>query len=132
MCHNEKSILVTCRGFQGLSIGSARCHDHKLEPITTKDYSGLYSVLKSSKEPDSAPALPQGDTAETREFREKNLKLRGDYATASIAGASAAIHAERSRLGELGDWKAKKQSLCTDLAKVEVKKGGTLDFIVSS
>ena len=37
-----------------------------------------------------------------------------------------------SRAGELGEWKAKAQSVCTDLAKVAVKKGDTLDFIVSS
>ncbi|MFM8470322.1 MAG: hypothetical protein ACKODH_10180, partial [Limisphaerales bacterium] len=37
-----------------------------------------------------------------------------------------------SRSGPLGEWTAKKQAVCTDLAKIAVKKGDTLDFIVSS
>jgi len=96
----DDTIDVIGRGLMGMTIGCARCHDHKLEPITTKDYYGLYAVLKSSKEPDDAPALPQADSPEVQEFRAKNLQLRTDYATASIKGASAAIHAARSRLGD--------------------------------
>ena len=96
----DDTLDVIGRGLMGLSIGCARSHDHKLEPITTKDYYGLYAVLKSSKEPDFAPTLPQAETADTREFREKNLKLRSDYASASIKGASDAIHEARSRLGD--------------------------------
>jgi hypothetical protein len=37
-----------------------------------------------------------------------------------------------SRAGQLGEWTAKKQAVCTDLTKIAVKKGDTLDFIVSS
>jgi hypothetical protein len=37
-----------------------------------------------------------------------------------------------SRDGLLGEWTAKKQALCTDLTQIPVKKGDTLDFIVSS
>ena len=96
----DDTLDVIGRGLMGLTIGCARCHDHKLEPITTKDYYGIYAVLKSSKEPDMAPALPQADTPEVREFREKNLKLRGDFALASIKGASAAIHEARVRVGD--------------------------------
>lgn len=37
-----------------------------------------------------------------------------------------------SRSGVLGEWTANKQAVCTDLNKIAVKKGDTLDFIVSS
>ncbi len=96
----DDTIDVIGRGLMGLTIGCARCHDHKLEPIPTKDYYGLYAILKSSKEPDMTPALPQADTPEVREFREKDLKLRGDFAVASIKGASVAIHEARTRVGD--------------------------------
>ena len=43
-------IDVTMRGFQGLTVSCARCHDHKFDPIPTKDYYSLYSVFASSRE----------------------------------------------------------------------------------
>ncbi len=32
----------------GLSIGCARCHDHKFDPIPTKDYYALYGIFEST------------------------------------------------------------------------------------
>ena len=96
----DDTIDVIGRGLMGLTIGCARCHDHKLEPITTKDYYGLYSVLKSSKEPEILPALPQPETAQTREFAEKNRQARCDYGVASLQAASHAAAAVRTRVGD--------------------------------
>lgn len=39
------------RAFLGLSINCARCHDHKFDPITTKDYYALYGVFQSTRYP---------------------------------------------------------------------------------
>jgi hypothetical protein len=33
----------------GLSLGCARCHDHKFDPISTKDYYALYGIFASSR-----------------------------------------------------------------------------------
>jgi hypothetical protein len=33
----------------GLSIGCARCHDHKFDPVSTKDYYALYGIFDSSR-----------------------------------------------------------------------------------
>ena len=35
----------------GLSTGCARCHDHKFDPIPTKDYYALAGIFKSTKYP---------------------------------------------------------------------------------
>lgn len=48
---------VVFRGTQALTVGCARCHDHKFDPIPTKDYYSLYGVFVSSHEP-SAGELP--------------------------------------------------------------------------
>ncbi len=37
------------RSILGLSIGCARCHDHKYDPITIEDYYALYGVLQSTR-----------------------------------------------------------------------------------
>ncbi|MBL9151827.1 MAG: PSD1 domain-containing protein [Verrucomicrobiales bacterium] len=96
----DDTIDVIGRGLQGLTVSCARCHDHKLEPITTKDYYGLYAVLRSSKEPEVQPPLPMPDSPEAREYTEKNRKARGDYAVGSIKAASEASATARSRVGE--------------------------------
>jgi mono/diheme cytochrome c family protein len=46
----DDRIDVVCRGLMGLSVGCARCHDHKFDPIPTKDYYALYGVFASSQE----------------------------------------------------------------------------------
>lgn len=35
----------------GLSFGCARCHDHKFDPITMKDYYALYGIFASTRYP---------------------------------------------------------------------------------
>ena len=37
--------------FLGLSIGCARCHDHKFDPISTAEYYSLYGIFDSSRYP---------------------------------------------------------------------------------
>ena len=39
------------RAFLGLSIGCARCHDHKFDPISSQDYYALYGILDSTTFP---------------------------------------------------------------------------------
>ena len=96
----DDTIDVIGRGLLGLSIGCARCHDHKLEPITTKDYYGLYSILKSSKEPEIQPALPQADTPQTRDYAEKNKAARAEYIRVIAFEADRSMSALRSRVGD--------------------------------
>ncbi len=47
-CFDNK-IDVMCKTFLGLTVGCARCHDHKFDAITQSDYYALYGYLKSSR-----------------------------------------------------------------------------------
>jgi mono/diheme cytochrome c family protein len=42
-------VDVVSRGFLGLTVGCARCHDHKYDPIPTKDYYALAGVFLNTK-----------------------------------------------------------------------------------
>ncbi len=53
----DDRIDVVCRGLMGLTVGCARCHDHKYDPIPTKDYYSLYGVFASTREPEDKPLL---------------------------------------------------------------------------
>lgn len=37
------------KSFLGMTIGCARCHDHKFDPIPTRDYYALAGILRSTK-----------------------------------------------------------------------------------
>jgi len=45
----DNMIDVTSKAFQGLTVSCARCHDHKFDPIKTKDYYALFGVMESSR-----------------------------------------------------------------------------------
>jgi hypothetical protein len=53
----DDRIDVISRGILGLTVTCARCHDHKYDPIPTKDYYSLYGILASSGVPKEMPLL---------------------------------------------------------------------------
>lgn len=46
----EKQIDVVGKAFLAQTLACARCHDHKFDPITTKDYYALLGILYGSRE----------------------------------------------------------------------------------
>ena len=48
----EERIDTMSSTFLGLTVACARCHDHKFDPITQKDYYALAGVLASIREKD--------------------------------------------------------------------------------
>ena len=68
----DDRIDVVTRGLLGLTVACARCHDHKSEPVTMRDYYALHGIFASSEEPAEKPLLaPVTDTAEHRAYLEK-------------------------------------------------------------
>jgi mono/diheme cytochrome c family protein len=41
----DEMIRATGEAFLGLTVGCARCHDHKFDPISQRDYYSLYATL---------------------------------------------------------------------------------------
>ncbi len=39
------------RSLLGITLSCARCHDHKFDPVTTKDYYALYGIFSSTRYP---------------------------------------------------------------------------------
>ncbi|HSH93347.1 MAG TPA: DUF1549 and DUF1553 domain-containing protein, partial [Roseimicrobium sp.] len=50
---NDRIDVVT-KGFMGLTVTCARCHDHKFDPIPTADYYSMHGIFSSSREPEDA------------------------------------------------------------------------------
>ena len=45
----DEQLDTSFRAFLGLTMGCARCHDHKFDPISIRDYYSLAGIFRSSK-----------------------------------------------------------------------------------
>jgi mono/diheme cytochrome c family protein len=78
----DDRIDVVTRGFMGLTVQCARCHDHKYDPIPTKDYYSLYGVFASSTEPSEKPLLGAASLpAEYPEYEKERQKRLEELTT---------------------------------------------------
>ena len=76
----DDQIDTITRGFLGLTVSCARCHDHKFDPIPTADYYSLYGVLASSIEPYDRPRIAPVSEAGKQYEQELSDKLREVFA----------------------------------------------------
>ncbi len=82
----DDRIDTVTRGMLGLTVTCARCHDHKSDPIPTKDYYALYGVFNSSEIPEDLPVIGraaneadyQAYRAEISKVEEKMSAFRKD------------------------------------------------------
>ncbi len=75
----DDRLDVVCRGLMAVAVGCARCHDHKFDPIPTKDYYSLYGVFASSNEPKELPRIdPPGKTPEILDFEKQVGERRAE------------------------------------------------------
>jgi len=69
----DNQIDVVTKAFQGLTVSCARCHDHKFDAVSQKDYTALYGIFSSVR-----PAQLVTESAEMLQLSKKgdlrNLK----------------------------------------------------------
>jgi hypothetical protein len=107
----EDAIDTLGKNFLGLTLGCARCHDHKYDPITAQDYYALYGILESSRfsfpgcEPkgqprDMVPLIPETELeVKMKPWREKVAAFEAKKkATQAEAKKAAATLEESLRL----------------------------------
>jgi hypothetical protein len=72
----DDRIDVVTRGLLGLTVACARCHNHKFDPIPTKDYYSLYGVFASSVEPRELPLIGTAEPTPAYRAFQKELARR--------------------------------------------------------
>jgi hypothetical protein len=94
----DDRIDVVCRGAMGLTVACARCHDHKYDPIPTKDYYSLYGVFDSSKEPEEKPLLGAPEKSKAYEEylaeQKKRVDERANFKASKEAEKAAKLRAQ--------------------------------------
>jgi hypothetical protein len=122
----DEEIDVTGRGLMGLTLACARCHDHKFDPISTKDYYALAGIFASTKQLAKiegtvsqlyfVPLVPKDQAAEYKAHEEK-ITARKD-AIEAIAEEEGLRNAERLRT-RLADYMLAARRIYLDGAKVD-------------
>lgn len=96
---NDRIDVVT-KGFLGLTVSCARCHDHKFDPIPTRDYYSLHGIFASSIQPRVEPVIEKiSQTADYREYHQRRTEL--DQKQESLEAEFRAAQRSRNRDREL-------------------------------
>ena len=107
----DEQLDTMGKAFLGQTIGCARCHDHKFDPIPTRDYYALAGIFKSAK------TLEHSNVSKWLEFPLPLPPTEGKQFTAheqAVAKLEASI-------------KAAKESANTAVAKKATLPSGALD-----
>ncbi|MCA8990092.1 MAG: DUF1549 domain-containing protein, partial [Planctomycetaceae bacterium] len=94
---NELDDIVSTTGqaLLGLTLGCCRCHDHKYDPITSRDYYRLTRVFNSGDRKD----VPLASPAQVKEHREKMKSWQNEF-DATVKARDEWLKAARQPIAE--------------------------------
>ena len=90
----DNQIDTFSKAFQGLTVSCARCHDHKLDAISTKDYYALVGMLENCSQVVHTLDSPERIAGAASEIRQLKVALRqqlGETWLAAIEPMSGTI-----------------------------------------
>ncbi len=98
----DEIVVNTSQTFLGLSVGCARCHDHKFDAISAKDYYALQAFFAGVEYRDRESRSPEAIAAKQQEADLK-IQIAGHdrrlaaYVPLALSGAKrAGIHARKN------------------------------------
>ncbi len=94
----DDRIDLIGKATMGLTLACARCHDHKFDPVPTKDYYSLHGIFASTREPSEGPPLIEPkETPSYRDFKQQ------------LAAKEAALAAFQDKVERdiAADWRGK-------------------------
>ncbi len=77
----DNMIDVTSKTFQAMTVGCARCHDHKFDPIPTTDYYGMYGMIESARFGPIPARKTLKQEAQVTQLKELKKEIRSQLGT---------------------------------------------------
>ncbi len=98
------------RAFLGMTIGCARCHDHKFDPLPTRDYYALAGILRSTKTltPGNVSGIVERELPGQQELKAQHQAHQRELAKLreQIKQTQAEINTLQSKVGLVGNSKS--------------------------
>ncbi len=91
----DDMIRTTSQAFLGVTLGCARCHDHKFDALTARDYYSLAAVFAPLKRTQSGRSdldAPAGTRAQLKALAERDQRIAA--LTNEVAAARSAFRTE--------------------------------------
>jgi Protein of unknown function (DUF1549)/Protein of unknown function (DUF1553)/Planctomycete cytochrome C len=98
----DEQIDTVGRAFMGLTLGCARCHDHKFDPIPITDYYGLAGIFRSTKTMDHFKKIARWHEHPLASANDASIKAAHESAVAKQRATIEALVRESS-----DEWKAR-------------------------
>jgi len=111
----DERVDAVTRGLMGLTVACARCHDHKFDPILTKDYYGLVGVFASTMRAER-PMFDVDPKIESRYLWMQNRLFDLHYSANLLTGEASTVENAAPRVAK---WKAEIESLKTEIKGLE-------------
>src|SRR5205823_10889566 len=83
----DNQIDTLTKAFQATTVACARCHDHKLDAISTQDYYALLGILRSSRLVSHTIDAPEVNAALKQQLTALKTEIRKELAAAWLADA---------------------------------------------
>ncbi|MFN0019136.1 MAG: PSD1 and planctomycete cytochrome C domain-containing protein [Pirellulaceae bacterium] len=83
----DNQIDTLTKAFQATTVACARCHDHKLDAISTQDYYALLGILRSSRLVSQTIDAPETNGALTQQLTSLKTEIRKELAAAWMQDA---------------------------------------------
>jgi hypothetical protein len=93
----DNQIDVLGKAFLGMGIGCARCHDHKFDAITARDYYALYGFLKATRLQEAPAGRPPSPGA-LRELEALQARARRTVEQPAASWAASTLRPDSTGL----------------------------------
>jgi len=76
----DEIVVNTSQAFLGLTVGCARCHDHKFDPISARDYFGMQAFFAGVEYGDRELHDPESETrrADLGRWRQRKAQIEAE------------------------------------------------------